>query len=53
MLSNEPRGATVHARSPLDVQVASRDDFLALVGSFSELKRVFEELERQRRRNDA
>ncbi len=48
LLANEPRGASVRALTPLDVLTIARDDFLTLIDSFPELRRVFDDLVRTR-----
>lgn len=48
LLSDAPRNATVKALTPLDVLAVAREDFLTLVGSFPELRVVFEGLVRER-----
>ena len=48
LLGNEPRVASIQALTPLDVLTIARDDFLTLIGSFPELRRVFEDLVRER-----
>jgi NADH dehydrogenase len=48
LLSGAPRTATVRSLTPLDVMVVGREDFLALIGSFPELRSVFQELGRRR-----
>ena len=44
LLANEPRGASVQALTPLNVLTIAREDFLTLIDSFPELRRVFEDL---------
>ncbi len=48
LLTNAPRNASVRCLTPVDVLVVGRGDFLALVGTFPELRRVFEDLARRR-----
>ena len=48
LLSDAPRNATVKALTSLDVLTIAREDFLTLVGSFPELRTVFERLARER-----
>jgi NADH:quinone reductase (non-electrogenic) len=48
LLTGAPRTATVRSMTPLDVMVVGREDFLALIGSFPELRAIFEELGRKR-----
>ena len=48
LFSDEPRNATVRALTSLDVLAVARKDFLTLVGSFPELRQVFESLVRER-----
>ena len=48
LLGNEPRVASIQASTPLDVLAIAREDFLTLIGSFPELRRVFEDLVRER-----
>jgi NADH dehydrogenase len=48
LLTGARRNATVKSLTPLDVMVVGRDDFLALISSFPELKAIFEELGRRR-----
>ena len=52
LLSNAPRNATVKALTSLDVLAVAREDFLTLVGSFPELRQVFEDLVRERAVSD-
>ncbi len=44
LLADEPRGASVRALTPLDVLTIAREDFLTLIDSLPELRRVFEDL---------
>ena len=44
LLADEPRGASVRALTPLDVLTIAREDFLTLIDSFPELRRVFDDL---------
>lgn len=48
LLTGAERTATVRSLTALDVMVVGREDFLALIGSFPELRSVFEELGRRR-----
>lgn len=48
LLTGAQRTATVRSLTPLDVMVVGREDFLALIASFPELKAIFEELGRRR-----
>jgi NADH dehydrogenase len=48
LLTNTPRMATVRCLTPVDVLVIGRGDFLTLIGTFPELRRVFEDLARRR-----
>jgi NADH dehydrogenase len=48
LLGRHPRGATIRARTPLDVLVLPGPDFSALTGSLPEFRRGFEEIARKR-----
>lgn len=49
LLTDAPRNATVRTLTPVDAIVLGRSDFLALISSFPELKKVFESLLHARR----
>ena len=52
LLTDAPRNATIRTLTPVDAIVLGRGDFLALVSSFPELKKIFEGLLQSRRHEE-
>jgi NADH dehydrogenase len=48
LLDDAPRGASVRAKTPVDVLVMSRDDFAAMTGQFPVLSDYFGRLMKER-----
>jgi CRP-like cAMP-binding protein len=48
LLDDLPRGASVRAKTAVDVLTISRDDFVAIVGKFPPLDDYFEKLMKER-----